>query len=103
MPRFGLHQKKLLSTMRNENLDRRKFMSMVGCSVVAGSLLLSEQSFANPTKPADTNINHIGPLPGYTPQIGTLISMLDWISDSVIRVTKNLTVENLDRLHDKDS
>jgi len=89
--------------MRNENLDRRKFMGMVGFSAVTGSLLLSGESIANPAKPADGNINHIGPLPGYTPQIGTLISMLDWISDSVIRVTKNLTVENLDRLHDKDS
>ncbi len=29
--------------------------------------------------------------------------MLDWISDSVIRVTKNLSVEQLDYLHDDDS
>ena len=76
---------------------------MVGLSAFAGGLLLPGQSFANPTKAADGNINHIGPMEGYTPQIGTLISMLDWISDSVIRVTKNLKVEQLDRLHDKDS
>jgi hypothetical protein len=29
--------------------------------------------------------------------------MLDWLSDSVIRVTKNLSIEQLDYLHDKDS
>ena len=88
--------------MKNENLDRRKFMGMVGLSAFAGSLLLPGQSIANPAKAADGNINHIGPMEGYTPQIGTLISMLDWISNSVINATKKLTVEQLDRLHDKD-
>ena len=89
--------------MKNKNLDRRKFMGMVGLSAFAGSLFLPGQSIASPAKAADGNINHIGPMEGYTPQIGTLISMLDWISNSVINVTKKLTVEQLDRLHDKDS
>lgn len=89
--------------MSNENLDRRKFMGVVGLSAFAGALLLPGQSNANPAATADENINHIGPVLGYTPQIGTLISMLDWISDSVIRATKKFTVEQLDHLHDKDS
>src|SRR5512134_896046 len=89
--------------MGEENLDRRKFMRMVGLSAAAGSLSLPGHSIANPAKTADGNINHIGPVPGYTPQIGTLISMLDWISDSVIRATKKFTVGELDHLHDKDS
>ena len=89
--------------MKNKNLDRRKFMGMVGLSAFAGSLFLPGQSIASPAKAADGNINHIGPMEGYTPQIGTLISMLDWISNSVINATKKLTVEQLDRLHDKDS
>jgi len=58
------------------------------------------------TRPApdvDRNINHIGPMEGYTPQIGTLVSMLEWISDSVIRVTKKLSVDELDYIHDKNS
>jgi uncharacterized damage-inducible protein DinB len=89
--------------MRNANLDRRKFMGMVGLSAVTGSLLLPRQGIAQPDRLTDVNINHIGPMAGYTPQIGTLISMLDWISDSVIRVTKKFSMEELDRLHDKDS
>jgi hypothetical protein len=92
-----------ISTMKKENLDRRKFMGMVGLSAFAGNLFLPGQSIGNPVRSSDTNINHIGPMAGYTPQIGTLISMLDWISDSVIRVTKKLSVAELDRLHDKDS
>lgn len=89
--------------MKNENLDRRKFMGMVGVSTLTASLFLPGQSCAQPAKSSDNNINHIGPMAGYAPQIGTLISMLDWISDSVIRATKNFTVDELDRLHDKDS
>ena len=89
--------------MKNKNLDRRKFIGMVGLSAFAGGLLLPGQSIANSARAADDNINHIGPVQGYSPQIGTLISMLDWISDSVIRVTKKLTVEELDRVSDKDS
>jgi hypothetical protein len=89
--------------MKKENLDRRKFMGMVGLSALAGGLFLPGQSIASPVRSSDTNINHIGPMAGYTPQIGTLISMLDWISDSVIRATKKLTVAELDHVHDKDS
>lgn len=89
--------------MKNKNLDRRKFVGMVGLSTCAGGLFLPSQSFASPARISEENINHIGPLKGYTPQIGTLISMLDWISESVVRATKKLTVEQLDYLHDKDS
>ena len=49
------------------------------------------------------NINHIGPQAGYTPQIGTLVSMLDWVSDSVTKYNAKLSTDQLDYLHDKDS
>ena len=39
---------------------------------------------------------------GYTPQIGILVSMQDWTSDSVVRVTKKLSVEVLEYIHDKN-
>ena len=92
--------------MSKNNFSRRKFINTLGISAFATSgLILPKFANANPNSPmADSdNINHIGPMEGYTPQIGTLISMLDWISDSVIRVTKNLSVEQLDYLHDDDS
>ncbi len=79
------------------------FMNVFGISTLtAGALFLPGQSNAKSFVPKD-NINHIGPMEGYTPQIGTLISMLEWISNSVINVTKNLSVEQLDYMHDKDS
>lgn len=79
-------------------------MGVFGISAItAGALLQPGQVNARPSFQMKDNINHIGPIKGYSPQIGTLISMLEWISDSVIRVTKNLSVEQLDYLHDKES
>ena len=92
--------------MSKNNFSRRKFINTLGISAFATSgLILPGFANANPNSPmADSdNINHIGPMEGYTPQIGTLISMLDWISDSVKKKKKNLSVEQLDYLHDDDS
>ena len=86
--------------MENNKYNRREFACSLG--IVAAALVLPQNGFAN-NKMADGNINHIGPKEGFTPQIGTLISMLDWVSDSVISYNPKLTVEQLDYLHDEDS
>lgn len=48
----------------------------------------------------DDNISIIGPIEGYSPQIGILVSMLNWMRASVIRATKDLTQSDLDYLAD---
>jgi hypothetical protein len=90
--------------MKTATIDRRKFISTIGLSTFAAtSLVLPRYANANGIILENENINHIGPKTGFTPQIGTLISMLDWLSNSVVRVTKKLSVEQLDYLHDADS
>jgi 3D (Asp-Asp-Asp) domain-containing protein len=90
--------------MKKENFSRRKFISTLGISTfTVGNLILPRFGHANPFIVVDKNINHIGPMEGFTPQIGTLISMLDWVSETVIQLTKKLTVEQLDYLHDNES
>lgn len=69
--------------------------------IVAG-IFLPEFGESKNFYPPD-NINIIGPLQGYSPQIGTFVSMLHWIRDSVLRATENLTQEELDYLHDSKS
>ena len=89
--------------MENKKYNRRDFAYQMGMfSLGAGSLVLPGNGLAMPTAEAG-NINHIGPKEGFTPLIGTLISMLDWVSDSVIKYNSKLTVEQLDYLFDKDS
>lgn len=88
--------------MKN-NSSRRSFIQHTGlASAAAGTLILPRFGNTKPKTVGD-HINLIGPKQGFTPQIGTLISMLDWLSDSVVRVTKKLSIEELDYLHDDDS
>jgi hypothetical protein len=45
---------------------------------------------------SDEDINIIGPKKGYSPQIGTLVSMLTWIRRSVLRSVEKLNQQELD-------
>src|SRR6202000_705219 len=49
-------------------------------------------------------INMIGlPIKGYTPQVGTLVSMLTWMQLAVLGPTRMLTQPQLDFLLDKNA
>jgi uncharacterized damage-inducible protein DinB len=52
---------------------------------------------------ADDNTNIIGPKKGFSPQVGTLVSMMDWMRMVVLRSVRNLTAAQLDYLHDPKS
>jgi len=46
----------------------------------------------------DTNI--IGPRPRFSPQIGTLVSMMNWLRPEIVTTVKGMTTEQLDWLLD---
>ena len=48
----------------------------------------------------EEGINIIGPRKGFSPQVGTLVSMMDWMRLVVLRPVQKMTVEQLDYLHD---
>ncbi len=73
---------------------------MMGLSGTA--LFLPKNGMAKPQH-LDDNINHIGPKQGFTPHIGTLVSMLDWLSNSVIQYNRDMSVEQLDFIYDEES
>ena len=85
--------------------NRRSFLrgSVVltaGFSTLFRTLLMSETAPVN-----DSNLNILGPKPGYSPQVGTLVSMLTWMREAngVIRATKGLTKADLDYLFDRNA
>jgi len=87
----------------NQNLrsnGRRKFLHTTAITAIgAGTMgFFPISSFGN-SKP-DDDINIIGPVQGYSPQIGILVSMLNWIRESVIWAAKDLTQPELDFLID---
>lgn len=86
--------------MKNE-LDRRGFLKKSSLLTLgAGALLTSTEMLATSpfTRPEDINI--VGPKDGFTPQIGTLVSMLNWMRMVILNPVKNMSVKELDYLVD---
>jgi uncharacterized damage-inducible protein DinB len=51
----------------------------------------------------DESLFMVGPMKGYTPHIGALVSMLNYNRQTIINAIKGLSVEQLDYLHDERS
>jgi len=56
---------------------------------------------AAPAGADDKDENVIGPRNGYSPQIGTLVSMMTWMRSSVLRSVKGMSQKDLDFLLDE--
>lgn len=54
-------------------------------------------------KTPEESIHIIGPKEGFSPQIGTIVSMMNWMRMVVLRSVTNMTKEDLDYLHDAKS
>lgn len=82
------------------SLSRRNFIE---CGVTATAGLVVPALWFNSSlaraKPLDDSLV-IGPVKGYSPQIGTLVSMLNYNRNTIIQVTKNMTAAQLDFLLD---
>jgi uncharacterized damage-inducible protein DinB len=108
--------------MKQTPTGRRNFLRSATAftGAIAGLSLLPNTSWANPfvsaikapanphaannppgTKAPANDLNIIGPKEGYSPQIGTLVSMMAWLRPQVINSIKSLTVEQLDFLLDE--
>ena len=86
-----------------KELDRRNFLKKSSLLALgAGSLLtLPHGRAAAVTQEADINI--IGPKQGYTPQIGTLVSMMAWMRMVILSSVEGMGVKELDYIHDANS
>lgn len=84
------------------NLNRRNFLLASG-GLFGGLSLFPESTMAENHTPKDADINIIGKKNGYTTQCGAFISMSEWVRDSVLRATKDLSQKDLDYLFDDKS
>ena len=90
---------------------RRGFLAG-SASLGAGLLLAQEPQAAAPKRlpmprtapPYDKNtINLIGPRAGYSPHVGTIVTMLTWMEPAVLGPTRGLSQQDLDYLLDKNA
>ena len=79
--------------------DRRSFLKATATATV-GIAGLHTPEFAW-SEEADVNL--IGPKPGFSPQIGTLVSMLTWMRMVVLYSVKDMAQKDLDYLFDKNA
>ena len=85
--------------MKNEHriFDRRNFIK--NSSVLAlgtGSLLTLAQTASADSLTNQDDINIIGPKEGFSPQVGTLVSMMNWMRMVILSPVKEMSV--LDRM-----
>ena len=89
--------------MKNQNnqFDRRNFIKK--SSLVAlgtGSLLTLPQTTSANSLTSQDDIGIIGPKEGFSPQIGTLVSMMNWMRMIILIPVNEMSVEDLDYLLD---
>lgn len=88
---------------KTQSSDRRKFLR--GAAIAAATLgtgiipVLGQAS----EMPEDERPNVIGPRAGFSPHMGTLLSMMTWMRTVVLSPVRGMTVEQLDYLHDDHS
>lgn len=92
--------------MASKNFNRRKFIKNTSSLSVAAGLGISVPSFLNGSSPAFQNedyLNIVGPKKGFTPQIGTLVSMMNWMRNTILFPVRGLSIKELDFLLDDNS
>jgi hypothetical protein len=76
--------------------SRRSFLKIAGfASAASGFMFLPQTAISE-----DSDINLIGPKKGYSPQIGTLVSMMTWMRTVVLSSVKGMSQSDLDFLLD---
>ena len=87
-------------------MDRRRFLetsSKLACGLTGATSLLAldptPESAATDEPEPPPNI--IGPRRPYSPHVGTLVSMLNWMRRAILIPVQGLTVAQLDYLHDE--
>jgi hypothetical protein len=75
--------------------SRRNFLKTSAALGVSGFTFLSTPAYSE-----DADVNIIGPKKGYSPQIGTLVSMMAWMRMIVLDSVKGMSQKDLDFLLD---
>jgi uncharacterized damage-inducible protein DinB len=84
--------------------SRRSFL-LGSAAITAGSTLFAALLRPEIVQASESNLNLLGPTPGYAPQLGNFVSELTWMREAngVISATKNLTTVDLDHLIDSNA
>lgn len=89
---------------QNLACNRRSFVKRTGMLLTGvSSFSLLPATLCAGEKTAEESIHIVGPKEGYAPQVGTLVSMMNWMRMIVLRSVENMPMKDLDYLHDDKS
>lgn len=81
--------------------DRRKFLKQASLATLASGTLMSwTPSVTDPYATPLNDLNIVGPKEGYSPQVGTLVSMMNWMRWVILRPVQGMSTSDLDYLVD---
>jgi hypothetical protein len=86
--------------------NRRRFIKNSSFLALGtlGATSIYGAPYVFPLKPSQANdINIVGPKEGYTPHIGTLVSMMNWMRMVILSPVKDMSVSDLDFLVDDNA
>jgi uncharacterized damage-inducible protein DinB len=87
----------------NQNAGRRNFIRTTATlTALSGAAVFPNTLWAHDKTPPD-ELNIIGPKEGFSPQVGTLVSMMNWMRSTILMPVRNMTTEQLDFLFDEKS
>ncbi len=87
--------------INKEQFDRRKFIKKASLATLGTTgLLMGTQDISATPLMSQNDMNIIGPKEGYSPQIGTLVSMMNWMRSVILMPVKGMSVKDLDFLVD---
>jgi uncharacterized damage-inducible protein DinB len=89
-------------------MNRRGFLTVSGvlaCGFAGSVINLPKTVAAGEAKPGgpQSGPTILGPREGFSPQVGTLVSMLNWMRTKIMQPVKGLSVGQLDYLHDAEA
>ena len=86
------------------NYSRRNFIKSTAAIAtgISGLAVFPQITFAHEAY-GDEGLHIIGPREGFSPQIGTLVSMMNWMRATVLRSVQGMKQSALDYLHDPKS
>lgn len=85
-------------------IDRRNFLkstALITSGTLGLSMIPAIQAEATPL--TDERENVIGPREGFSPHVGTLLSMMTWMRTVILNPVRDMTTEQLDYLIDENS
>lgn len=85
-----------------KNSSRRAFLRNSG-ALTAGLFIPALGFSSSDTLTLNDNVHEFGKREGYTDQISILVSMMDWMRSTVMRVVEGLSQKDLDFLLDEES